>query len=394
MDLIDRFRYDYKERDCFRTRFFWKSFIIKFREPMQEKIRLGVLFGGQSAEHEVSIRSAKSVIEQLDHNKYDVFPIGIDKKGSWHFLKAEPFLLGLKNNFLPTFKKNDPHFPLLLQKVPAKEIFFSPCILKRSLDVIFPVLHGPFGEDGTVQGLVELANLPYVGPDHLSSAICMDKGIMKEILKSSSLPTPDYKILHHNDAINEQAIVQALNLPLFVKPSQMGSSVGISKVHTQEELLPAISEAFKYDERILIEEFIDGREIECSVLGNETPEASLPGEIIPTHEFYSYEAKYLDKNGAHFVIPAKLDVQKIKELRRLAIQAFRALRCEGMARVDFFLKKEGTLLINELNTIPGFTSISLYPKLWEASGIPYSQLIDRLIELSIERHKRKKSFRK
>lgn len=356
---------------------------------MQTKIRLGVLFGGQSAEHEVSIRSAKSVFEHLDPNKYDVFPIGIDKKGSWHFLKGEPFLLALKNNFLPTFKKNDPHFPLLLQRVPAKEIFFSPCVLKRSLDVIFPVLHGPLGEDGTVQGLVELANIPYVGPNHLSSAICMDKGIMKEILKGSSLPTAAYKILHYRDPVDEQGIIQALNLPLFVKPSQMGSSVGISKVHTQEELLPAIREAFKYDERILIEEFIDGREIECSVLGNETPEASLPGEIIPTHEFYSYEAKYLDENGAHFVIPAKLSTKKIDEVKDLAIRAFNALRCEGMARVDFFLKKDGTLLLNELNTIPGFTSISLYPKLWETSGIPYSQLIDRLIELSIERHKRK-----
>ncbi|MDN3509107.1 MAG: D-alanine--D-alanine ligase [Candidatus Neptunochlamydia sp.] len=361
---------------------------------MQKKIRLGVLFGGQSAEHEVSIRSAKSVIEHLDQNKYDVFPIGIDKKGSWHFLKAEPFLIALKNNFLPTFKKNDPYFPPLLQKVSAKETFFSPCTLKRSLDVIFPVLHGPFGEDGTVQGLVELANLPYIGPDHLSSAICMDKGIMKEILKSSSLPAPAYKILHYNDPVDEQAIIQALNHPLFVKPSQMGSSVGISKVHTPGELLPAIKEAFKYDERILVEEFIDGREIACSVLGNETPEASLPGEIIPTHEFYSYEAKYLDENGAQFVIPANLDAQKVKEVKGLAIRAFNALRCEGMARVDFFLKKDGTLLINELNTIPGFTSISLYPKLWETNGIPYSQLMDRLIELSIERHKRKKSFRK
>ncbi|QVL56787.1 MAG: D-alanine--D-alanine ligase [Simkaniaceae bacterium] len=361
---------------------------------MQTKIRLGVLFGGQSAEHEVSIKSAKSVIENLDPEKYDIFPIGIDKKGSWHFLKAEPFLLALKNNFLPTFRKNDPHFPLLLQKVPAKEIFFSPCTLKASLDVIFPVLHGPFGEDGTVQGLVELANLPYIGPDHLSSAICMDKGIMKEILKGQGLPTPHYLVLHCSDPIDEQGIIEAFTLPLFVKPAQMGSSVGITKVHTQEELLPAIKEAFKYDERLLIEEFIEGREIECSILGNEDPKASLPGEIIPTHEFYSYEAKYLDEKGAHFVIPANLDAQKIKEVKYLAIKAFKALRCEGMARVDFFLKKDGSLLLNELNTIPGFTSISLYPKLWEASGISYPRLIDRLIELSIERYKRKKSFRK
>ncbi|MEM8727644.1 MAG: D-alanine--D-alanine ligase family protein [Chlamydiota bacterium] len=360
---------------------------------MRTKVRLGVLFGGQSAEHEVSIRSAKSVIEHLDHDKYDIFPIGIDKKGSWHFLKTAPFLIALKNNLLPTFKKNDPHFPLLLQRIPPKELFFSPCTLNRSLDVIFPVLHGPLGEDGTVQGVAELANLPCVGPDHLSSAICMDKGMMKKILRGSSLPTPAYKILHYNDVVDEQGIIQALNLPLFVKPSQMGSSIGIHKVRKAEELPTAIKEAFRYGERILIEEFIAGREIECSVLGNQTPEASLPGEIIPTHEFYSYEAKYLDANGARFVIPAKLGMEKIKEVKGLAIRAFHALRCEGMARIDFFLKKDGTLLINELNTIPGFTSISLYPKLWAISGIPYSRLIERLIELSIERHKRKKRFR-
>lgn len=361
---------------------------------MQTKIRIGVLFGGESAEHEVSIKSAKSVIEHLDQDKYEIFPIGIDKKGSWHFLKTEPFLLSLKNNFLPTFKKNDPNFPLLLHKVPAKEVFFSPCILKTSLDVIFPVLHGPFGEDGTIQGLVELANLPYVGPDHLSSAICMDKGIMKEILIGKGLPTPRFLTIYCKEPIDEQGIINEFALPLFVKPAQMGSSVGISKVHTPEELLPAIKEAFKYDERVLIEEYIEGREIECSVLGNDVPEASLPGEIIPTHEFYSYEAKYLDENGAHFILPAKLDSKKIQEVKYLAIKAFKALRCEGMARVDFFLKKDGSLLLNELNTIPGFTSISLYPKLWEVSGISYSDLIDRLIKLSLQRYKRKKSFRK
>ncbi len=361
---------------------------------MQTKIRIGVLFGGQSAEHEISIKSAKSVIEHLDPMKYDVFPIGIDKKGSWHFLSSHQFLLSLKKNYLPTFKKNDPHFPLLVQKIPAREIFFSPCTLKTSLDVIFPVLHGPFGEDGTVQGLIELANLPYVGANLLSSAMCMDKGIMKAILRGRGLPSPHHLTLHHLDPIDEKGIIAEFSLPLFVKPAQLGSSVGISKVHTEKGLLPAIREAFKYDERILIEEYIDGREIECSVLGNEDIEVSLPGEIIPMHGFYSYEAKYLDENGARFVLPAKLSAAKIKEVQFLAKKAFKALRCEGMARVDFFLKKDGTLLINELNTIPGFTPISLYPKLWEVSGIPYPQLLDRLIELAMIRFERKKSFRK
>ena len=260
--------------------------------------------------------------------------------------------------------------------------------------MIFPVLHGPFGEDGTIQGLVELANLPCVGPNLLSSAMCMDKGIMKEILRARGLSSPHHLTLHQTDPIDEKGIIAEFTLPLFVKPAQMGSSVGVSKVHTEEELLPAIREAFKYDERILIEEYIDGREIECSVLGNEDPEASLPGEIITLHKFYSYEAKYLDENGAQFILPAKIGALKTKEVKYLAIKAFKALRCEGMARIDFFLKKDGTLLINELNTIPGFTSISLYPNLWEISGISYPKLIDCLIELSIKRFERKKSFRK
>lgn len=360
---------------------------------MQTKIRLGVLFGGQSAEHEVSIRSAESVIEHLNPEKYDVFPIGIDKRGSWHFLKKEPFLLSLKKNFLPTFREDDPHFPLMVHKASPREILFSPCSLKRGFDVIFPILHGPFGEDGTVQGLIELANLPFVGPDHLSSAICMDKGVMKDLLRAHELPVVKYQLLHMGDSIDEEGILDEFQFPFFIKPSQMGSSVGISKVHSKEELLPAIKEAFQYDERILIEEGIEGREIECSVLGNETIEASLPGEIIPSHEFYSYKAKYLDEQGVAFELPAKLDPQKTEEVRDLAIQAFKVLRCEGMARADFFLKNDGTLLINELNTIPGFTPISLYPKLWEISGLPYGQLIDRLVNLAFTRYKRKKGLK-
>jgi D-alanine-D-alanine ligase len=360
---------------------------------MQTKIRLGVLFGGQSAEHEVSIRSAKSVIEHLSSEKYDIFPIGIDKKGSWHFLKKEPFLLSLKQNYLPTFKENDPYFPLMAHQVSSKEIFFSPCYLKKRFDVIFPILHGPLGEDGTVQGLIELANLPYVGPDHLSSAICMDKGIMKDLLRAYGLPVAKYEILHQIDPIDEEGIIKAFGFPLFVKPAQMGSSVGVTKVHSKNELLPAIKEAFRYDERILIEEGIIGREIECSVIGNQEIEVSLPGEVIPSHEFYSYEAKYIDENGATFDLPAKLKPETIKEVQYLAIQAFKVLRCEGMARADFFLKNDGTLLINELNTIPGFTSISLYPKLWEISGLPYGQLMDRLIDLAFSRHQRKVFYR-
>ncbi|MCB1109608.1 MAG: D-alanine--D-alanine ligase [Chlamydiia bacterium] len=315
------------------------------------KKRVGVLFGGQSEEHEVSIRSAESVIKYLDPKKYEVIPIKIEKDGTWGWES-------------------------------------SLSLLKESFDVIFPVLHGPYGEDGTVQGLLELAHLPYVGADPLSSAMCMDKGVMKDRLRGAGLPVPDYLLLSIVDSIQEEDIFKRFSFPFFVKPARLGSSVGISKVHCREELFPALEESFKHDERIVIEEGIVGQELEISVLGNLAPEASLPGEIIPTHEFYSYEAKYLDENGAHFVLPAKLPSKRIQEIQELGVEAFKVMRCEGMARVDFFLSSEGTLYINELNTIPGFTSISLYPKLWEVSGLPYSALLDRLIDLAIERFER------
>jgi D-alanine-D-alanine ligase len=354
------------------------------------KIRVGILFGGQSAEHEVSIQSAKSVIEHLDPDKYDVFPIGIDKKGSWLFFESRRFFLSIKQNYLPTLEKDDPYFPLMFQKGFSKEIFFSPCLLREILDVIFPVLHGPNGEDGSVQGLVQLANLPYVGPNILSSAMCMDKAIMKTVLQGAGLPVLRYISLHSTDLIDANAIIADLKLPLFVKPANLGSSVGINKIHTKEEFWPFVREAFLYDEHIILEEFVEGKEIECSVLGNFNPIVSLPGEIIPIHEFYSYEAKYLDSKGAEFILPARLEPYVIREIQELGIQAFKALRCEGMARIDFFQRKNGEIVINELNTIPGFTAISLYPKLWEVSGIPYPELIDRLISLAIERFKRRK----
>ncbi|MCB1106770.1 MAG: D-alanine--D-alanine ligase [Chlamydiia bacterium] len=332
---------------------------------MQSRIRVGCLFGGQSPEHEVSVRSAQSILSQLDRQKYEVIPIKIDKNGTWYFLEEQESFPG--------------------------ESLFSPCTLSQYLDVIFPILHGPNGEDGTVQGLARLANLPIVGPDCLSSAMCMDKGIMKELLKGAALPIPKYQVLHFTDAIEIADILSTFAFPLFVKPAAHGSSVGISKVKKEEELLPALEEAFTYDERVLIEEGIEGREIECSVLGNLNPKVSLPGEVIPTHEFYTYEAKYLDENGAFFELPAALPEKVTQELQSLAIAAFKTLRCEGMARIDFFLEKSsGRLLINELNTIPGFTSTSLYPKLWEISGIPYSTLLSELIDLAIERHHRLK----
>ena len=365
---------------------------MKLKRSVQPKIRLGILFGGQSAEHNISIQSAKSIIEQIDSDKYDIFPIGIDKRGCWHFFKPQPFLRNLKNHYPPTFSKKDPLFPCLLKKIHPNKLLIIPPIFTKNLDVIFPILHGPFGEDGTIQGLCELAHLPYIGSNHLSSAICMDKGIMKQILKGQNLPVANYRTLHFDDPLNEKKIIEALDLPLFIKPAQMGSSIGISKVCSPSELIDAIKKGFQYDERILIEQCIDGREIECSVLGNRYPEASLPGEILPTHEFYSYRAKYRNKISNPFIIPAQLEIEKRKEIQELSIRVFKIFHCEGMARIDFFLKKDGTIIINELNTIPGFTPISLYPKLWEVSGVGYSQLIERLIALAIQRYKRKKCF--
>jgi D-alanine-D-alanine ligase len=259
------------------------------------------------------------------------------------------------------------------------------------LDVIFPVLHGPYGEDGTVQGLLRMIDIPFVGADVLGSAVSMDKDIMKRLLKEAGIQQAKFMAFSISDQLDiDSNIVEAtLGMPCFVKPANLGSSVGISKVHNQAELKSAIKKAYQFDRKIVIEQFIEGREIECSVLGNENPTASFPGEVMPAHDFYSYEAKYLDQKGASFQIPASLPDKMIKEIQKLAIKTFKVLNCEGMARVDFFLKGDRQLYVNELNSIPGFTKISMYPKLWEVSGISYSELLDRLIQLAIERHERR-----
>ena len=353
---------------------------------MQTKVRLGILFGGQSEEHEISIRSAKGVIEHLSSEKYEMTPIGIDKRGEWHFFRHRPTLLAFQKNLLPIVRTDSPHFPSLVDQGDLWKAPFSPTLLRKHFDVMFPIFHGPRGEDGTIQGLLELANLPYVGADHLSSAICMDKGVMKALLKESGLPTPKFFLQRKREKVRPETIVKTLGLPLFVKPAELGSSIGISKVKTLDEMTPALEEAFRYGEIAICEEAILGREIECAVLGNEAPIVSLPGEIIPKHEFYSYEAKYSDPTGARFELPANLSKEKSQELQDLALKAFKVLRCSGMARVDFFLSRKGVLYINELNTIPGFTPISLYPKLWEVSGIPYATLLDKLIKLAQDRH--------
>jgi D-alanine-D-alanine ligase len=362
----------------------------------QRKLRVGVLFGGKSAEHEVSLISAKNVIDAMDPEKYDISLIAIDKKGAWHLRKGAEYLQHAGNAKLvqlhgerspvAILPKNE-QFGLVSSD---NEIFHdeitSPNAL--SLDVIFPVLHGSYGEDGTVQGLLKLANIPFVGAGVLGSAIGMDKDVMKRLLRDANIPIARFITLHQTrlDLIDFDTIVQQLGLPFFIKPANLGSSVGIAKIKNEEGFHQALAEAFCYDRKVLVEECIVGREIECSVLGNDHPIASLPGEVIPQHEFYSYEAKYIDEKGALFQIPAQLEPELISKIQKMAIDAYRTLCCEGMGRVDFFLKENGEVVVNEINTIPGFTQISMYPKLWDASGLPYGQLIDRLIELALERH--------
>jgi D-alanine-D-alanine ligase len=324
-----------------------------------KKIRVGVIRGGRSGEHEVSLRSAESILNAIDRAKYEVVPITISHEGQW-----EPFTIS-----------PDPKAVL-------------------PVDVVFPIVHGTYGEDGTIQGLFELANLPYVGAGVLGSAVGMDKDVMKRIVRDSGLPIVDYWTVRRSDLHSFlQDNINSLPYPVFVKPANLGSSVGITKAHSPEELPAALQTAAEYDRKIVVERGIDGREIEISVLGNDDPIASVPGEIIPSREFYDYNAKYVDDNS-RLLIPAPLTELQVDDVRRLGISAFKALECSGMARVDFFLERSsGKFYVNEINTLPGFTSISMYPKLWDASGIPYPQLIDRLITLAIERQTEKNKLR-
>jgi len=355
---------------------------------MSKKIRVGILFGGRSAEHEVSLQSAQNIIEAIDRDKYEVLLVSINKDGQWYIGDLSRSVLDADNPKLIAQNKGSDRLALIpgqsgenLVRVANKESI-------DRMDVIFPVLHGPFGEDGTVQGLLKLASIPFVGAGVLGSAVGMDKDVMKRLLRDSGIPIAGFAAVHYDERsqLDYDHIQNRFGVPFFVKPSNLGSSVGVHKVSHRNEFTTALRDAFQFDNKVLIEEFIEGREIECAVLGNENPMASVPGEILPTHEFYSYEAKYIDENGAVLDIPAKLPEETAHKIKDLSIRAFKAICCEGMARVDCFLKNDGTVVVNELNTIPGFTSISMYPKLWEASGISYRDLIDRLINLALERH--------
>ncbi|MDL2229740.1 D-alanine--D-alanine ligase [Treponema sp. OttesenSCG-928-L16] len=355
---------------------------------MNKKIRVGILFGGKSAEHEVSLQSAKNVYDAIDRDKYDPVLIGIDKRGRWILNDASRFLLNADDPKHISLNTAGEAVALIPQSGGALS---NPGSLKsgQQIDVVFPILHGPFGEDGTVQGLLKLADLPFVGASVLGSAVGMDKDVMKRLLRDSGIPIARFIALKsHEKPTPFGTAVESLGLPMFVKPANMGSSVGVSKVHDEGEYAAALAAAFRYDTKIIIEEFVKGREIECAVLGNEAPEASVPGEVISTHEFYSYDAKYIDENGAALEIPAKLPADTAERIRKLAVESFRALSCEGLGRIDFFLKENGEILVNEINTMPGFTKISMYPKLWEASGLSYTALIDRLITLAMERYEK------
>lgn len=360
-----------------------------------KKINVGILFGGKSTEHEVSLQSAKNIIEAIDQEKYDVTLIGIDKKGRWYLNDESQFLLNGDNPRQIALNKMVTNVAL----VPGSQGQQLVCTYDKSpieaIDVIFPVLHGPYGEDGTVQGLLKLANIPFVGAGVLGSAIGMDKDVAKRILRDAGIPIAKFLVYYswEQERINFAAAVAELGLPLFVKPANAGSSVGVSKVKNEAEFINAIKTAFEFDNKVLIEESVVGREIECAVLGNEQPIASAVGEIIAQQEFYSYEAKYLDENGAILEIPAKISADTVKEVQKVAVRTFQVLCCEGMARVDFFLTEDNRLVVNEINTIPGFTKISMYPKLWQISGIPYRELIDRLIQLALARHQREQRLR-
>jgi D-alanine-D-alanine ligase len=358
---------------------------------MSKKLKLGILYGGRSAEHEVSLQSAKNVISALDKKKYEIIPIGIDKTGKWFRYDKGNYILNKNNPKLIKLNRSKNKVSLSIAK-PGSLI--NPVgKQEKNIDVIFPILHGPYGEDGTMQGLLKLANVPFVGASVLGSSVGMDKDIMKRLLRDAGIPIGKFITLNYQEKITFVKAKRELGVPIFVKPANMGSSVGVSKVKTEKEFKKAINQAFKYDTKVILEQNIEGREIECSVLGNDNPKASLPGEVILSDDFYSYDTKYISEDGAIVDIPAKLSKKEIKDIQDLAIKTFKTLSCEGFARVDFFLKDNGKILVNEINTIPGFTSISMYPKLWEASGLPLPKLLDELIRLAIQRFKREQKLR-
>ncbi len=383
-----------------------------------KRLRIGVIYGGRSGEHEISIASAAAVVSNLDRDRYEAVPLYIDRDGRWTIADRAPTatsaadvigrsradgtrssLRGGREAYLVPYPNQENLIAIDRDRVSGVETGHDiATITGLSLDVVFPVLHGPYGEDGTIQGLLELANVPYVGAGVLASSAGMDKGVMKSLFRARGLPTPDHVVIRSAEWSADPAGVRRtvtgrLRYPVFVKPVNLGSSVGISKVKTEAELEAAIALAAQFDRRVIVEAAVPNtREIECSVLGNDHPEASVPGEILPSREFYDYEAKYLEESEVR--VPAPLSAKETAEVRRLAVEAFLAIEGSGMGRVDFLLDgRAGRLFVNEINTIPGFTTISMFPKLWMASGLSYSALLDRLIDLALERHAEKQQLR-
>jgi D-alanine-D-alanine ligase len=393
--------------------------VLAFWEAGMAKINVGILCGGKSAEHEVSLQSAKNIYDAIDREKYNPVLIGIDKSGRWMLGSGGPEQCIGNSQDPKNIRLRSGKAAVLAPESAGRLVAADSGRVQTGasgaagdfprLDVIFPILHGPFGEDGTVQGLLKLAGIPFVGSGVLGSAVGMDKDVMKRLLRDSGIPIGKFLVVRDipgsagaanagstNAGSAGQAdigkaapafadVAEELGLPVFVKPANMGSSVGVSKAGSEEQYRAALVNAFRFDAKVIVEENIPGREIECSVLGNENPIASVPGEIRASKEFYSYEAKYIDPDGAVLEIPAKLPPETVRQIQVLAVKTFQVLECSGLSRVDFFLKDDGRVLVNEINTMPGFTKISMYPKLWEASGIGYTELIDRLIQLAIER---------
>ncbi|MBD3327877.1 D-alanine--D-alanine ligase [Candidatus Peregrinibacteria bacterium] len=361
---------------------------------MKEKINIGLIFGGPSAEHEISLISAKNIYQAIDKELYNIYLIGVTRQGDWHFCPEPSFLPKKAGQDVPDIK--DHGEPLLLKLGKSENNLFKENGAPLKIDVFFPIIHGTCGEDGTLQGVLKLMCKPYVGPNTLGSAVGMDKDIMKRILIQAGIKTAKYTSVVKNDLghIHYEEIIKQLGTTLFIKPSNSGSSIGVSRVETHEEFNNALNHAFEFDNKLIIEEGINGRELECAVMGNDNPKASQIGEITPTgHAFYSYESKYLDKKGAELKIPAELDEKTKNSIRKIAIDTFKILNCEGLARVDVFLTKDQQIYVNEINTLPGFTSISMYPSLWKASGIEYKNLITELIEYAIKRFNRDKKLK-
>ena len=360
-----------------------------------EKIRVGLVFGGKSAEHEVSLQSARNIIDALDPERFEATLIGIDKQGRWHVSDAGDFLLNADDPARIALHRSGRE----LAVVPGRDALqFQPLPASQAqalaqIDVVFPIVHGTLGEDGSLQGLLRMANLPFVGSGVLGSAVAMDKDVAKRLLRDAGLAVAPFITLRRRDAADFDAVVARLGLPLFVKPANQGSSVVVSKVSDAAGFQRALALAFAYDHKVLVESAIDGREIECAVLGNEDAQASVCGEIVVHDEFYSYDTKYIREDGADVVAPADLDAQTDARIRAVALQAYQVLECAGLARVDVFLTAAGEIVINEVNTLPGFTRISMYPKLWQASGLSYRDLISHLIDLALARHREDAALR-